>query len=151
MSTPLVCLAYKSRAADCAVDERTLTDILTVAQALNVDNDITGALAYGDGHFIQVLEGPAASVLSTMDRIRADGRHHVLSVIGPSPISYRTFPDWCMARLSQEPNLRPILSLLLDDWEIYAARASSLLARALGEQPDASPTTAMQGLFGRSG
>jgi len=134
MTQELVSLAYKSRSTDAVVDPQTLAAILVVAQRNNVANHLTGALAYGDGHFIQILEGPEAFLIPTMDRIRADGRHHDLQVVGPMPIAHRVFPDWCMARLCIEPTLQPVFSALVADWSTLGARAAALLAASLEEQ-----------------
>lgn len=134
MSTSLVSLAYKSRAVEGAIDERVLASILVIAQAENVERGVTGAMAFGDGHFVQVLEGPKDAVLATMDRITRDKRHHGIDVTGPHPIQERLFPDWCMARLTHEPSLRPILSLLIAEWETRSEEASHLLAEGLEGQ-----------------
>lgn len=127
----LVSLAYRSLATGGEVDEATLATILVVAQAHNVENQVTGALAYQDGQFVQVLEGPEASVASTMDRIRADTRHHSISVAEPIFTSSRDFPDWSMARISVEPLLKPALAPLFSEWELNGPQASQILARAL--------------------
>jgi Sensors of blue-light using FAD len=131
MTKALVSLAYKSRSTDPVVDPKTLASILFVAQKNNVSNHLTGALAYGDGHFIQVLEGPQEVLIATMDRIRADVRHHGLDVVGPTPITHRMFPDWCMALLSVEPALQPVFSALIVDWATIGPRAAALLATSL--------------------
>ena len=127
----LVSVAYKSRSTDPVVDPKTLASILFVAQRRNVADELTGALAYGDGHFIQVLEGPEDVVIATMDRICADRRHRGLEIIGPTPITHRMFPDWCMALLSVEPALQPVFSALLADWATVGPRAAALLATSL--------------------
>ena len=131
MTQSLVSLAYKSRSTDLVVHPRTLASILFVAQRHNVANHLTGALTYGDGHFIQVLEGPQNVLVATMDRIRADVRHHDLQVFGPTPINHRVFPDWCMALLSVEPALQPVFSALVADWATIGPRAPALLAASL--------------------
>ena len=131
MTQALVSIAYKSRSTDRVVDSETLASILSAAQRSNVANHLTGALAYGDGHFIQVLEGPEEGLVPTMDRIRADVRHHGLEVFGPTPIIHRMFPDWCMALLSVEPALHPVFSALVADWATIGPRAAALLATSL--------------------
>lgn len=131
MTQKLVSIAYKSRSTDPVFDPKTLASILFVAQRNNVANHLTGALVCGDGHFIQVLEGPEESLVATMDRIRADVRHHGLEVVGPTPIRHRMFPDWCMARLSVEPALQPVFSALVADWAAIGPRAAALLATSL--------------------
>ncbi len=131
MTQAIVSLAYKSRSTDSVVDHKTLASILFVAERNNVANHLTGVLAYGDGHFIQVLEGPEEFLVSTMDRIRVDFRHHGLEVVGPKPIKHRMFPDWCMALLSVEPALQPVFSALVADWATLGPRAAAMLATTL--------------------
>ena len=112
------------------MDEAALADILKVSQKHNVTHDLTGALIYGKGRFIQVLEGPVEPLMATMDRIRADPRHHRLDIVGPVSIDQREFPDWCMARVPLEPALEPAFQSILDNWPMGRA-ASQLLSRAL--------------------
>lgn len=131
MTEALVSLAYKSRSTQPVADAATLESILEVAQRSNVDNHLTGALAYGEGHFVQVLEGPETALLETMARIRTDERHYGLEIVGPSPIVHRLFPDWCMAMLSVEPALQPVFSSLVTDWDALGPRAGALLAALL--------------------
>lgn len=133
MTQPLVSLAYRSLSTAPVVDSKTLGSILYIAQRNNIRDHLTGALAYGDGQFIQVLEGPQDMILRTMSRIRLDGRHHHLDEIGPSPITHRLFPDWCMAILTVEPTLRPVFSALSNDWEALGPRAAALLAASLND------------------
>lgn len=136
MTAPIVTFAYRSRASDGIVDQRTLNDILAVCQNRNIETGITGALAYGDGHFVQVLEGPEVALLATMRRIATDPRHGGIESVGPTPIERRNFPDWCMANLTNEPGLQPVLSLILGDWETWGTKASALLAQALTPETD---------------
>lgn len=86
-------LAYASHATGGTMSDTALGEILLASQKHNVTHDLTGALIYGDGRFIQVLEGPLESLTAAMDRIRADPRHHSLEVEGPVSIDQREFPD----------------------------------------------------------
>lgn len=131
MTQDLVSVAYKSRSTDRIVDPKTLASILFVAQRHNVADQLTGALTYGDGHFIQVLEGPEEALVATMSRIIADVRHLDLEIVGPTPIARRMFPDWCMALLSVEPALQPVFSALVSDWQTFGPRAAALLSTSL--------------------
>ena len=133
MNLSVFSLAYLSRATDALVDEATLADILSVSQRHNIATGLTGVLAYFDGHFIQVLEGPSVPLTLTLDRIRADPRHEDLRIVGPTPVGERSFPDWCMVRLPDEPGLRPTFSLLIDQWDALAPQAAGLLSKALEE------------------
>ena len=70
--------------------------ILTVAQANNLRDGLTGALAYNDGVFGQVLEGPSEAVEETFNRIQMDDRHADVTLLEIGPIAERTFSDWSM-------------------------------------------------------
>lgn len=131
MTQKLVSVAYKSRSTDRVADPKTLASILFVAQRHNVADQLTGALVYGDGHFIQVLEGPEEAMVATMTRISADVRHYSMEIVGPTPIMRRMFPDWCMALLSIEPTLQLVFSALISDWETLGPRAAALLSTSL--------------------
>jgi hypothetical protein len=133
MTEAVFTLAYRSRSSAPLADEETLIAIQSVSQIHNVSNRLTGALAYGDSYFVQVLEGPEEPLVETMDRIRADTRHHSIDLLGPRGTTNRVFPDWSMARLSVEPGLRHVLSPLFADWHQYGPQAATLLARALDE------------------
>lgn len=126
----IVFVAYASHATGGTISDTALGEILLVSQKRNITHDLTGALVYGDGRFIQVLEGPLKPVLLTLERIRADPRHHSLDVVGPVPIDRREFPDWCMARVPLEPDLEPAFRSILDHWPMGPA-ASRLLVKAL--------------------
>ena len=90
----LVQLIYVSDLVDN--DESVLASILESAVRRNQQNGITGMLLYGDGNFIQVLEGDEAAVDETYGRIRADLRHRNLSILLQGPIPERQFSDWSM-------------------------------------------------------
>ena len=126
----LVSLSYASHATGGVVADAALADILRVSQKNNVTHELTGALIYGNGRFIQVLEGPLEPLLATMERIRSDPRHHSIDVVGPVSLDRREFPDWCMARVLLEPDLEPAFQSILDNWPMGRA-ASQLLVKAL--------------------
>ncbi len=75
--------------------------ILAVAQTNNARDGITGALAYNDGVFGQVLEGPAGAIEDTFDRIQMDDRHADVTLLEIGPITERTFIDWSMGFVGQ--------------------------------------------------
>lgn len=58
-----------------------LDRLIEVSQRNNERLGISGFLAYVGGNFIQSLEGPKGIVLQTLARIRADPRHHRISII----------------------------------------------------------------------
>lgn len=130
MTVPLFMVSYISKARG-EFDDLMLNGLLAASQSRNIENDLTGVLAYGSGHFIQVLEGPLSPLAALMQSIRADKRHGGLAIVGPIPISKRNFPDWSLARLKFEPELMPALLLLITDWDAHGPAASDLLAQCL--------------------
>lgn len=53
-------------------------------------------LLYGEGTFIQVLEGEAELIEQTYEIIAKDPRHLNLIMITGGDITERNFPDWSM-------------------------------------------------------
>lgn len=78
-------------------DQAALTDILATSEHYNAASRVSGLLAYGQGIFFQVIEGPRDSVGATLQRIRRDKRHRGLIVLQDEMIDGRDFEDWRMA------------------------------------------------------
>jgi hypothetical protein len=74
-----------------------IDDIVTVARTRNADMDITGALAFTETHFAQVLEGSHDALEDLMESIRRDWRHTDIQVTRVETLPERRFPDWRMA------------------------------------------------------
>lgn len=89
-------LLYISTASR-AFDETSLPALLDHARRTNAANGITGLLLYGDGCFMQLLEGKPDAVQATFDRIERDQRHHSVIVIVDELTVARAFADWSMA------------------------------------------------------
>jgi hypothetical protein len=92
----LICIAYLS-SARTAPERDTLQTILAVSRRNNAACGVTGMLCYYDGSFLQFLEGEAADVDATFERIQRDGRHQGLIEVFRDEITQRLFPDWTMA------------------------------------------------------
>lgn len=73
-----------------------LESLLKEARDLNERNGITGVLLYNDGSFMQCIEGEAAAVRDTYERIVASRRHFGIIELLNEPIARRSFPDWHM-------------------------------------------------------
>lgn len=87
---------YASTATRDLRDEE-LVAILDVSRRDNVARwDVTGALAYHDRSFIQVLEGSEASVQALLATIARDARHTGMTVLDRSAIDGRVFGAWSM-------------------------------------------------------
>ena len=77
-----------------------LEEILEQARDSNAALGITGALAYAEGVFLQVLEGDKASVEALMASIGKDLRHETVTVLRAADIPSALFGDWKMAYVS---------------------------------------------------
>ena len=92
-------LIYISSAVELMNDEQ-LKDLLTISRRNNEQKNITGMLLYGEGSFIQVLEGGHDAIEATFDIIKKDPRHKNITRILGGDLSKRNFPDWKMGFMS---------------------------------------------------
>ena len=92
----LVSVVYVS-AGVRVFEEPEIAEILSQSHRNNGRCGITGMLLYRDGNFLQVLEGPAAAVDSTLNRIRADERHRGIVLMKKENVDNRRFSEWTMA------------------------------------------------------
>ena len=76
----LIQLIYVSSATK-EMSENELASILKSSAKNNEEREITGMLLYGQGRFIQVLEGESIEVEVLMSRINADPRHSFITII----------------------------------------------------------------------
>lgn len=74
-----------------------LRQLLEQARRRNHARFITGALAYCDGNFIQLIEGPTTPLGEIFGDICADTRHRNLVKLFDEPTAEREFKDWAMA------------------------------------------------------
>ncbi|CAN6959716.1 MULTISPECIES: BLUF domain-containing protein [Psychrobacter] len=68
----------------------------------NEQHGITGTLCYGNGHFLQCIEGKKSEVFDLQKRIFADSRHKNIEVLLLRVINQRSFVDWRMRLLFLE-------------------------------------------------
>lgn len=92
----LYSLIYRSTASR-GVHEVTLPPLLRKARLHNERTRLGGLLLYGNGEFMQVLEGPEPALSQLYARIQADPRHFAVRTLAYGPIAERAFPDWRMA------------------------------------------------------
>ena len=71
--------------------------ILDVSRRNNARADVTGALMFNRGFFVQVLEGERAEVESTFERIQRSPLHRNLVVLKFDEAAARGFARWSMA------------------------------------------------------
>jgi hypothetical protein len=77
--------------------EAELEELLVQAQRGNEDQGITGALVYGQGQFMQIMEGEQAALEALYARLGQDRRHTGLFRLADRPIPARRFSEWSMA------------------------------------------------------
>jgi hypothetical protein len=102
-------------------DEEDLSAILKRSIDNNTIDSVTGVLWSDRRRFIQVLEGPTASVLEIYRRIANDHRHYDLVVVHNDLVAEREFGSWAMSyRRSYESESE------------YRAKIERLFARSHG-------------------
>ena len=77
-----------------------LEQILVDARSGNEVRNVTGALIYVDGVFLQILEGDEDVVRALMTSIARDTRHHSVKVFYEAAVGERSFGTWRMAYLN---------------------------------------------------
>lgn len=98
MTERLLRVIYGSSSPD-HLREDELVAILEAARRGNAARGVTGALAYHDRGFIQVLEGPGPEVEALLARIARDPRHTGMLVFDRSEVDARAFGGWSMGWL----------------------------------------------------
>jgi hypothetical protein len=91
-------LIYVSRAAP-GLGMAEIEAIGEVAQRRNGASDVTGALLFYAGYFLQALEGHEADVRTTFARIERDPRHRDVQVLAGVAAGERLFGQWSMRRV----------------------------------------------------
>lgn len=95
-------LIYLSQAT-IPFNEDQLERLLVQARQFNQEHELTGILLYGNGQFLQVLEGDKATVHSLYARICEDPRHRDVTTYADKAIATRAFSDWRMAYQALPP------------------------------------------------
>lgn len=112
MSEPLMRVVYVSHNTIQGDDDylsQQIEQILDTARQLNEQAGITGALMFNRGLFAQILEGPAAAVEETFERIQCDQRHAKVLMVACDPVSERSFDQWSMAYIGMQAEVPALL------------------------------------------
>ncbi|WP_416898450.1 MAG: BLUF domain-containing protein [Minwuia sp.] len=115
-------IVYLSTASE-PMGTESLNLLLEVARARNADAGVSGILIYGDGCFIQILEGELQPLEAIFRSILRDGRHYGVKTIQFEPVDGRRFGDWSMAFVDDDdltPTDRADLAQLRGQAEILA-------------------------------
>jgi hypothetical protein len=89
-------IVYMSQATD-HLTPTTLVTLLMQARTLNERQHVTGALVYGHGQFMQIIEGEEAVIKNLYERIARDPRHRNVLTLSDKSIANRRFAEWSMA------------------------------------------------------
>ncbi len=89
------------------INQNGLEDILVKSRKNNYELGITGMLLYGNGTFLQVLEGDEGKVNTLISKIRKDPRHTDFRMVSNKKIQNREYGDWNMGfKLLSEKDFR---------------------------------------------
>jgi hypothetical protein len=96
-------LIYASRAVP-GLGYSDLRDIMTKSEENNSQVGLTGLLCFGNGMFLQILEGSRQAISHTYHRILRDPRHHSAELIAFDPVLQREFIEWSMRLVQIDEN-----------------------------------------------
>jgi hypothetical protein len=94
----LVRLLYCSRAVDAS--EQAIESILREGREHNMACGITGILCFGDGIFLQCIEGGRMQVSELFGHIMKDARHKDVALLHYEEIYERRFGGWSMGQVN---------------------------------------------------
>jgi hypothetical protein len=112
----LIRLVYASRstfvpgAASQGLDP-SVARILAKSRKNNALQGIVGGLLFGDGCFLQCLEGPDRVVDALYEKIRVDPRHQDVTVLSRHPVERTSFGTWSMKFAPGEVALRHLMQI----------------------------------------
>ena len=144
----LIRLVYASRSVASSSPSHLGLDpgiarILAKSRKNNARLDVVGGLLFGEGYFLQCLEGDARVVQSLYSRIESDKRHRDVTVLLQSSISTRTFGAWSMKYVPGEQRLQALLRLWgVNRFEPYSLTKDQIDAavRFMRDEEDAVDT-----------
>ncbi|MGP5505213.1 BLUF domain-containing protein [Psychrobacter celer] len=103
VTTDLCQLVYISRITSTGLSSpSTLNDISEIAIERNQTDEITGILCYGNGYFLQCVEGSEQALTNLKNRLLADERHKDMEILDFSAIDERRFSSWSLRSITLE-------------------------------------------------
>ncbi len=102
----LVYMSESRMGPTTAASLQAVDDILAVARDRNASVDVTGALLFTEGRFVQVLEGDRDTVHEVFGRIGGDPRHADVEILSAQYSDRRRFKEWSMAFVGDNELLR---------------------------------------------
>lgn len=108
-------LVYVSRARDALSSVLSVSDILEQARRNNSRDGVTGALAFTQTHFLQLIEGEPSRLDDLVARLHRDERHSDIRIIDRISITARAFEGWAMVTPRFTPHNTRLLAQLIED------------------------------------
>ena len=105
-------LIYASKSSPL-LDGADVHSLLLHSKENNVEHGITGVLLYGQGYFLQALEGERAEINKVFQYIWNDKRHHDVRIIEAVEIDTRDFDKWSMEIIGWPDELDTSLKMIL--------------------------------------
>ncbi|WP_201597004.1 BLUF domain-containing protein [Psychrobacter vallis] len=122
--TDLCQLVYLSHITSTGLSNAsTLNDIAEISIKNNNIDNITGILCYGNGYFLQCVEGTEQVLTNLKNRLLVDERHKDLTILDFSVIAERRFSGWSLRSITlerwmvNEPKLKSFMPFKPDLWE----------------------------------
>jgi len=107
----MIQVTYVSRTREPMGAEQ-LLDLLMQCRENNQQQDITGMLLYGNGTFLQVLEGDDSVIDELVAQILEDPRHADIEVLSRESLDQRDYAEWSMGfDLVSDESLREVQGL----------------------------------------
>jgi Sensors of blue-light using FAD len=146
----LIRLVYASRStfAHGAVRQGldpSVARILAKSRKNNAARGIVGSLLFGDGCFLQCLEGKSDAVDALYETIRTDSRHRDVTVLSRRDIARTSFDAWSMKFAPGEEPLRRLMqSLGMNVFNPYAMSAENIEAAVAYMEREAESAHSLQ-------
>lgn len=116
-------LVYISRITSTGLaGPSTLNDISESSIERNQADNVTGILCYGNGCFLQCVEGSEQALTNLKNRLLLDDRHKDLEILDFSPIDERRFASWSLRSITlerwmtKEPELKKLMPFKPYQW-----------------------------------
>ena len=150
----LIRLVYASRSTFAPGEahqglDPSVARILAKSRKNNAERGIVGGLLFGDGCFLQCLEGTDEAVDALFERIRTDSRHRDVKILSRKMIGRTSFGAWSMRYAPAEAPFRRLMQTLgMNRFDPYAMSLQNIEAAVTYIEREAEQTTSPQRKLG---
>lgn len=89
--------------------EPEVTDILQKARANNRNKRLVGVLCFGNGYFLQCLQGDVNEIKELIEVLKKDTRHTDIKILSSKEIHQKSFSKWHMKYAGVGSDIQAIL------------------------------------------